>query len=438
MQTHRAFRAARLVLVLAASLGFGWLSRAAEEVRITVHASQARHRLTRYMTGACIEDVNHEIYGGIYSQMIFGESFQEPPSPPKLVGFTAYEGDWQLADGTLAVGSAPGPKLVSDFSPFANGTVGVELLLPGKSGGVAGLLVKLTAPGNGMDNFMGYEVALDSERQWLVLGRHRHNWEPLQNVPCVVPADQWIPLVVRTGEKTLEILVDGKIVLKYEDQHFPLLRGGIALRSFNRACRYRNLWVQTDGQTKALAFQAAPDLNAGVSRMWRGWQEGSAQAEFSLISDQPFIGRQSQRMTFRAGKGEVGLYNQSLNRWGMHFVAGQPYEGYLWVRATELTRFSVSLQNLDGSQSYAEQELEATPGDWCRLSFVLTPKANNQAGRFAIRLTQPGTLSVGHAFLQPGEWGRFKGLPDRKDVVQGLIDQGLTVLRYGGSMVNAA
>ena len=36
------------------------------------------HRLSRYLTGACIEDVNHEIYGGLYSQMIFGESFQEP------------------------------------------------------------------------------------------------------------------------------------------------------------------------------------------------------------------------------------------------------------------------------------------------------------------------------------------------------------------------
>ena len=36
------------------------------------------HTLSPYLTGACIEDVNHEVYGGIDSQMIFGESFQEP------------------------------------------------------------------------------------------------------------------------------------------------------------------------------------------------------------------------------------------------------------------------------------------------------------------------------------------------------------------------
>ena len=46
-------------------------------------------------------------------------------------------------------------------------------------------------------------------------------------------------------------------------------------------------------------------------------------------------------------------------------------------------------------------------------------------------------MTVGYAFLQPGEWGRFKGLPVRKDVAEGLIDQGITVLRQGGCMANA-
>ncbi len=47
-------------------------------------------------------------------------------------------------------------------------------------------------------------------------------------------------------------------------------------------------------------------------------------------------------------------------------------------------------------------------------------------------------MCLGHAFLQPGAWGRFKGLPVRKDISEALVAQGLTVLRYGGSMVNHA
>ena len=51
----------------------------------------------------------------------------------------------------------------------------------------------------------------------------------------------------------------------------------------------------------------------------------------------------------------------------------------------------------------------------------------NQVLRDAIELRAPASVSLGHAFLQPGEWGRFEGLPCRKDVVEGLSP--LTVLQ---------
>ena len=69
--------------------------------------------------------------------------------------------------------------------------------------------------------------------------------------------------------------------------------------------------------------------------------------------------------------------------------------------------------------------------------FSLTPTAADTAGRIALKLKQPGSVTLGHVFVQPGEWGRFKHLPVRRDVAEGLIDQGITVLRYGGSMVNS-
>src|ERR1022692_5233174 len=62
----------------------------AKEPVITIHADQTLHTNSPYLTGACIEDVNHEIYGGIDSQMIFGESFAEPAAQLPLKGFKAY------------------------------------------------------------------------------------------------------------------------------------------------------------------------------------------------------------------------------------------------------------------------------------------------------------------------------------------------------------
>ena len=228
---------------------------------IEVQADHAPHPMSRLLTGACIEDVNHEIYGGIYSQMIFGESFQEPPQRD----------------------AAEGSK---------------------------------------------------------------------------------------------------------------------------------------------------------VSGMWRPVQSGSAAGTFTIEAKRPFVGRQSQRMTFSKGEGRFGIENRGLNRWGMSFVEGKPYEGVIWARAESPAELFVTLDNRDGSQSLAETRLALKPGDWQRLTFSLTPKSTEKSGRLAIALKSPGSVVLGYAFLQPGEWGRFKGLPVRRDVADALVSQGITVLRYGGSMVN--
>jgi hypothetical protein len=173
-----------------------------------------------------------------------------------------------------------------------------------------------------------------------------------------------------------------------------------------------------------------------VSSMWRPIRQGETKGMFSLTSTDAFSGSQSQQITFTSGAGEIGIENQSLNRWGMNFVSGKNYDGYVWARAESPTKLFVALEGRDGSTVYAEKSLELKAGDWQRLDFKLTPKATDPAGRFAIKLKQPGSVTIGYAFLQPGSWGRFKNLPVRQDVAQGLLRQGVTVLRYGGSMVN--
>lgn len=232
-----------------------------QEAVITVYASQVLQPVSRYLTGACLEDVNHEVYGGLYSQMVFGESFQEP-----------------------AVGGATG----------------------------------------------------------------------------------------------------------------------------------------------------------AVSGEWDFVNTGTATGSCSVETNRPFVGAQSQRITLVSGAGELGVANQGLNRWGMAFTAGRPYEGCIVVRADAPAKVSVALENATGTRVYAEQMLSVTSHDWQHLDFTLTPSAGDRHGRLAITLRQPGSVVLGYVFLQPGAWGRFQGLPVRKDIVEGLRDQGITVLRYGGSMVNAA
>ncbi len=393
-------------------------------------------KISRYLTGACIEDVNHEIYGGIYSQMLFGESFQEANFRQPIKDFVAHGGAWALKGNEIHVEGGPGPKLISDHAPFSKGTVSVEVFFPDRKEGNSGLIVKTNKPGAGADNFDGYEVSLNPATLKLVLGRHRHNWEHIKDVPCEVPVNEWIRLAVKMTEETLEVEVSGKRVIFYIDREHPLKSGGFGLRQWQRSARYRNLTVETDDKAEPVPFEPNSEDNGPVSGMWRPIQKGMAKAQYALEPRKQFIGTQSQRFSMLAGEGEAGIENQGLNRWGLSMVAGKDYEGYVWVRSERKTEFFAAVESRDGEKSYAEVKLQVLGHEWHRLNFTITPNTTDPAGRFVLKLKAPGSVVVGHAFLQPGEWGRFKGLPLRRDVVEGMIDQGLTVLRYGGSMVN--
>src|SRR5947209_6517246 len=122
---HRYMRSFPAMTVLILVVRLTALSHA-DEATIHVDARGAGRPVSRYLTGACIEDVNHEIYGGIYSQMLFGESFQEPPRSHPVEGFVAVEGEWSLKDGEVLGGGGPGPKLVGSVPQFAKGEVGVD------------------------------------------------------------------------------------------------------------------------------------------------------------------------------------------------------------------------------------------------------------------------------------------------------------------------
>lgn len=409
----------------------------AQEARILVQAGRPGPSITRNMTGVCIEDVNHELYGGIDSQMLFGESFQEPPVA-KVAGFAAYGGGWTVEGDVLRAAAGDGPKLIAERPPLATGEVSVQVRFAGKASGLAGLIMKVSRPGVGADRFQGYEVSLDPGRQLLVLGRHRQNWEHIRDVPCSVAVGRWVDLTVRMTGTGLAVVVDGRPVVEFEDREHPLSAGSVGLRTWQREASFRGLKLRRGDQSEKLAFRAVdPHGDGGVSRMWRTVRRGSATGRLAPETEQPFAGSTSQRITFTGGAGAIGVENRGLNRRGLSFAAGKPYEGYLWIRADQPAEVRIAAESGDGSRTFGEAVLKVAGSEWKRYDFTLTPSEGGEGGRFAVTLAKPGSVVLGYAFLQPGPWGRFHGLPVRRDVTEGLIDEGVTVMRLGGSMVNA-
>lgn len=410
----------------------------AEDARITIDAGKEVNRVSRYLTGACIEDVNHEIYGGIYSQMIFGESFQEPPVAVPIEGFTAFGGSWTLKDGAIWSGTGEGTKLVAGGEPLGDGEISVDLWFENKDAGNSGFLARVGKPGVGADNFDGYEISLEPGRQLAVLGRHVHNWALLKEEPVNVPLKEWVNLKARMKGSTIEVLVNDRLVIRYEDQDTALSKpGAVALRQWQRSAGYRNLVVNRGSGPLEMPFvQNENARRLAVSGMWRPIQTGGAKARFEIEREKPFVGMQSQRIAVETGGGDAGIYNRGLNGWGLYFQEGKPYEGVVYARVEKASEIWAVLENEDGSTVLAEKKLAIEPGEWLRIEFNLTPAKTVEKGRFALKIKAPGEVTFGYVMLQPGAWGRFNNLPVRRDVAEGLQKQGVTMLRYGGSMVN--
>eukprot|EP00729_Bicosta_minor_P020393 gene20393-33361_t len=68
------------MLALVQAALFASLVHQGADVSVTVHANVHVATISDKLIGAGIEDVNHELIGGLYTQMIWGESFEESGS----------------------------------------------------------------------------------------------------------------------------------------------------------------------------------------------------------------------------------------------------------------------------------------------------------------------------------------------------------------------
>lgn len=407
----------------------------AQNARISVDARQVVNRVSPWLAGSCIEDVNHEIYGGLYDQKIFGESFEEPPPPPALQSWSTLGGRWVSEGQSVSVESSSGAKLVSQAPAFNDGTIETAIKFPDGAGSNAGLLVRVKEAGEGTDAFDGYEVSLEPQTKRVILGKHQHNWQPLQTSAATFEPQNWTRLRVQLNGARIRVFVGESTTpfIDFTDTDAPLLSGTFALRTWNSRADFRG--VRGPGN-QAQGFATRPVIQ--VSAQWDAVQSGATNARFLHDRINPYNGTWCQMVQHKGGAGAIGVANRSLNRWGISVKRQQTLQGRLYLRAHELEgQVTVALQSADGRKTYAQQSIAKVGPDWARYSFVLSPDADDDNARFVVVLDKSGTLWVDQVTLQGTGAAQFKGLPLRADIGRMMQEQGIRFLRYGGTMVNA-
>lgn len=406
---------------------------------LQVRPSVKRGEISPWLYGACMEDVNHELYGGIWSQMIFGESFAEPAEALIPEGFKAAGGFWKTESdgqgGSLLVSDEQndGPKMLLDGTECTAGRVSADMYWEGE--GPNGFVIKTSNVKEGANNFIGYEVGIYTEGV-LRLAKHENDFQMIADYPCKAFEKEWVNLAVEMTEDTMVVLINGREAVRYTDPN-PIREGGVSLRAWNANIKYRNIRFQRAGEGERLIKIPEFTYKTQLGLPWRETVRGTAQGKTAFVTENPYKGKQSQRISFLSGEGAFGINNMGLNRMGMNFVEGKPYEGYLYARSQAPAVLYVVMESADGRRRYAEQALEIEGGGFQKYAFQLTPCQSDTAGRLSIELRRAGEADLGYVFMQPGEWGRFKGLQVRRDVAEKLIEQKVRVLRFGGCMANA-
>lgn len=407
----------------------------AQQGQITVDATKILNRIPSQLYGACIEDVNHEIYGGLYDQRIFGESFEEPAPGASYSNWTAYEGSWQAAAGGVKVAGGPGYKLVYDKTLGKDYSVSVQLKF-GKANVNAGLILNVNKARNGADNFDGYEISLDPNRQMLVLGKHLNNWVPLTEVNVKFNPNEFTTLKVSVhdGEITVYLNNSAQPDLQFTDSQV-LAAGNAGLRVYQVDAEFKNFSI-TEGKTQIMApfiAQSKPQ----VSGMWDAVNT-SGNTIYALDTNGVLNGKQSQIVIHNGGKGLAGVANLSLNRWGIAVRKGQKFTGSIYLKTEgKPLPLTIALQSADGSKIYATGIITATGSDWKEYTFNLTASQTDNKARFAIYLNKKGKVWLDQATLFTTGKDQFNGLPLRADIAKKMQEQGLNFLRYGGTMVNS-
>lgn len=398
------------------------------DARITVDAAKVLNRIPATLYGSCIEDVNHEVYGGIYDQRIFGESFEEPAPVYGFQGWQLLKGEWRIGGGGNPDGAGPGYKLVRETSTINSGTISATIVFRDRAR-TAGLLFRVSGESHGQDNLDGYAVNVARGRKRVVLGKYKHDWEALaeKDMPTN-PADS-IHLSVQLDGPRILVYVNGAAepLIDYTDPN-PYLTGRFGIHSENDAALFESMAIGASHIT----FTPAPIPQ--VSAHWDAVGNGT----FYIDTTDAHNGRQSQVIA-----GKAGISNSGLNHWGISVIQGQRMEGSVFLHidpagspASSRGSVKLTLESADGTKTYATTNLTGINTTWKKFPFSLTPNTTDAHARFVI-YTSGGKRWIDQATLMSTGSRQFKGLPLRADIATMMQKEGLTFLRYGGTMVNA-
>jgi len=200
------------------------------------------------------------------------------------------------------------------------------------------------------------------------------------------------------------------------------------------------------------------------------WLAVGKMASVSYTTQAPFNGLQSLTLNVHVGSlckpGLCGAANRGFWQEGFAFQANRLYEGYVFARTLSAngTQLYASLSDYMSGEVLDTAAISIHGGGkWARYTFNLTASHDTGCETFPFGqpplFCEPGlarrpshaclrcggqlvlsvragqSVDLDMAYLAPGDWGRFAGLPALASTVSVLLDMGVDTIRTGGTYV---
>ena len=441
---------------------------------INIDCGEKLGRLSETLHGTCLEDLNCEIYGGLYGQLIYGEAFEEPPYNPELFeNFSAQSGEWRISDSPdESVSEEPdlgfknktgefffreqfeveptslGAGLTYQGAEFEEGAAEVELFSIFPSAG--GLIFNITDENGSKCN--SYEIYVEDKNNVQI--NHKMVTDDITSRPKTIrkiPSGEtgvgtggvWLKLKVELTKKDgMSVYLDGKKVFS-DSSIKPLGKGKVGVGARYVSFKYRNFKVEYAGEK--LERKAAPKgggVPREISGKWSAIPESSPGADYKL---ERISGKKVQVFSCRKGE-TAGILNRGMGDLGINIVKNLPYEGFLVLKAEGNLSAELRAPSGEGGEVVASAKIDLKNGvpvksvsgskldGFVKCPFTLVSSRDVPNASFAVKLSGEGKAELGFVRLVSSK--KWRGENVRSDIADKIAESGIKFIRMGGTMVN--
>ena len=455
------YRVAAIGIILSVSV--------AQDVTVTIDADKVTHQINQLYLGCHSDSGYTHQPRGFYSQLIFGESFEE--TPPAAMRRTvsapaALPSEQSLPSGTHSIVSANNSAIAlrhCDFQLFAtsgalNGDFSFNIV-PALNKAPNSVSFQSSNFGSryiSSSKVDGTKVSEKVGRLGITEDYANQDAASFEVVPGLTGEEGTVSFKAHSTDSY--IALNGEVS--------GLCASGYKLPSSDAVLTSSPI-DKSLATWRLAAKPPAPPPPPAPYQPWEPVVDSEAQGNVTIDSTITFHGSNSLHLSYTSGSGFLGMSNRGLGREGLYLREVKEYEGYLYAKAEiNPAEVAVALRNTETGEVLAKSTLIVPPTNtWERHTFLLMPGNNTECadgssdpsvhcggqgsgvpghtcikcmGEFVVGLESPGEVNVDYVFLSPGSWGRFGELPVLQQAVDNLRSMGVTSIRQGGSFTDPA